>query len=315
MATVRGMTSQRDEDPSFKRHVKPLPQLLHPFGAGFQRPQEPPSPSGHDAAAVVAGGVAVTVTVRVLVLVLFEVVGGFPETVTMTVEVEVVNGVTSSTLENEAENMTRQFERLTSACRVTDGDVQCKSHLPPSLNWAKLLEADYAASANTTGSQPDILQKCTELIHTQGVNHAFNDRLAVAMLALLIISIILNIAQLAIALFNESAFSMLIFVPAFLDEVILVVCLGLYLGISNHEVGEYIPDGKRVSDMSLLGVGFWLLLATFCVRAISSPALFVVTLVIIVSIPIMVVSLLLCLCGGSGTVEAGTTYIVHVVTY
>lgn len=82
-----------------ERQVKPLPQLLHPFGAGFQRPQEPPSPSGHDAAAVVAGGVAVTVIVRVLVLVLFEVVGGFPETVTMTVEVDVDNGVTSNALD------------------------------------------------------------------------------------------------------------------------------------------------------------------------------------------------------------------------
>ncbi|KAH7397911.1 hypothetical protein BKA64DRAFT_52818 [Cadophora sp. MPI-SDFR-AT-0126] len=201
---------------------------------------------------------------------------------------------------------------LSGACRVTDGDIQCKTHLPPSLNWAELLEADYAAS-NTTGSQPDILKKCTELIHDQGVNHAFNDRLAVAMLALLVISIILNVCQLAIALFNESAFGMLIFVPAFLDEVILVVCLGLYLGISNHEVGEYIPDGTRVSDMSILGVGFWMLLAIFCMRAISSPALFIVTVIIVVSIPIAIVSLLLCLCGGSSTVEAGTNYVVHVV--
>ena len=58
-----------------ERQVNPAAQLLHPFGAGFQRPQEPPSPSGQDPAAVVAGGVAVTVTVRVLVLVLLEVVG------------------------------------------------------------------------------------------------------------------------------------------------------------------------------------------------------------------------------------------------
>ncbi|KAH9210483.1 hypothetical protein DL95DRAFT_465751 [Leptodontidium sp. 2 PMI_412] len=201
---------------------------------------------------------------------------------------------------------------LSGACRVTDGDVKCESHLPPSLNWARLLEADYEAS-NTTGSQPDIREKCIELIHDRGVNHAFNDRLAVAMLALLVISIILNISQLAIALFNESAFGILIFVPAFLDEVILVVCLGLYLGINNHEVGEYIPDGQRVSDMAILGVGFWMLLAIFCVRAISSPALFVVTVIIIVSIPIAIISLLLCLCGGQSTVVAGTSYVVHVV--
>ncbi|KAH7327475.1 hypothetical protein BKA65DRAFT_67969 [Rhexocercosporidium sp. MPI-PUGE-AT-0058] len=202
---------------------------------------------------------------------------------------------------------------LSGACRVIDGDVKCESHLPPSLNWAKLLEADYVTVTNTTGSQPDVAEKCIELIHEAGVNHSLSNRLAVALLALLAVSIVLNVAVLVIAHFNESAFKMLVFVPAFLHELILVVCLGLYLGISNHEVGEYIPDGERVSDMAVLGVGFWMLLAIFCVRAISSPALFVTTIIIIVSIPIAIVSFLLCLCGGSDTVQSHTTYIVKEV--
>jgi hypothetical protein len=68
------------------RQVRPLAQLLHPLGAGFQRPHEPPTPSGHDAAAVVAGSSAVTVTVRVLVL-LGVVDGGLLVTVTRSVDV------------------------------------------------------------------------------------------------------------------------------------------------------------------------------------------------------------------------------------
>ena len=57
------------------------------------------------------------------------------------------------------------------ACRTTDGVVTCKCHLPPSLNWAKLLEVDYLAS-NTTGSQVDVIEACMTLIQDRGVNHA-----------------------------------------------------------------------------------------------------------------------------------------------
>ncbi len=73
--------------------MRPLAQLMHPFAAGFQSPHEPPSPRGQPAAAVVAGGVAVTVTVRVLVD-FEEVVLSVPLTVTTTVLVEVDGGVT-----------------------------------------------------------------------------------------------------------------------------------------------------------------------------------------------------------------------------
>ncbi len=74
-------------------HVRPISQLLHPPGAGFQRPHEPPTPRGQVAAPVVAGVEAVTVTVRVLVLVVLE-EEAVHVTVTTTIDVEVDGGVT-----------------------------------------------------------------------------------------------------------------------------------------------------------------------------------------------------------------------------
>ena len=73
--------------------VKVLAHFLHPLAAGAQAPQDPPTPRGQVKALVIAGDVAVTVIVEVRV-VGFEVVGGFAEMVTMTVEVEVVRGWT-----------------------------------------------------------------------------------------------------------------------------------------------------------------------------------------------------------------------------
>jgi hypothetical protein len=73
--------------------VRPSAQLLHPPGAGSQRPHEPPRARGQTAALVIVGLEAVTVTVYVAVLVLLGVVPGLV-TVTRTVEVEVDRGLT-----------------------------------------------------------------------------------------------------------------------------------------------------------------------------------------------------------------------------
>jgi hypothetical protein len=57
-----------------------------------------------------------------------------------------------------------------------------------------------------------------KLIEEKGVNHGFNDRLAVALRALLIVSILLDITTLIIAILSDSAFGMWVFLPAFIDE-------------------------------------------------------------------------------------------------
>ena len=146
-----------------------------------------------------------------------------------------------------------------------------------------------------------------KLIEEKGVNHGFNDRLAVALRALLIVSILLDITTLIIAILSDSAFGMWVFLPAFIDEIILVVCLGIYIGILNHELGEYISEPQNYSDKAILGVGFWMLLGIFSVRAISSPALLIITLLVALSIPLAFISLLFLIlgCGSSLSVGAG----------
>lgn len=138
-----------------------------------------------------------------------------------------------------------------------------------------------------------------ELIAEKKVDHALNDKLATALLSLLIVSIVLDIIAPVIATFTFSAFGYPVFFVALLDWIILVVCLGIYVGILNHEVGQYIPHARlrEVSDMTILGVGFWMLLGIFGGRAISHPILFVITVVIIILIPLIPILLLLYMCG------------------
>jgi hypothetical protein len=144
-----------------------------------------------------------------------------------------------------------------------------------------------------------------KLIEEKGVNHGFNDRLAVALRALLIVSILLDITTLIIAILSDSAFGMWVFLPAFIDEIILVVCLGIYIGILNHELGEYMSEPKDYSDKAILGVGFWMLLGIFSVRAISSPALLIITLLVALSIPLAFISLLFLILGCGSCLRVG----------
>jgi hypothetical protein len=145
-----------------------------------------------------------------------------------------------------------------------------------------------------------------KLIEEKGVNHEFNDRLAVALRALLIVSILLDITTLIIAILSDSAFGIWVFLPAFIDEIILVVCLGIYIGILNHELGEYMSEPQDYSDKAILGVGFWMLLGIFSVRAISSPSLLIITLLVALSVPLAFISLLFLIlgCGSSPSVGA-----------
>ncbi|KEF59380.1 uncharacterized protein A1O9_04224 [Exophiala aquamarina CBS 119918] len=187
---------------------------------------------------------------------------------------------------------------LSGSCRAKDGVIDCQKDFPPSLNWVRLFEADIAA--NTSGSQADILEQCMGLIAEKKVDHALNDRLATALFSLLIVSIVFEITAPVIATFLSSAFGYPVFFVDLLDWIIDMVCLGIYVGILNHEVGQYIPHARLgdVSDKAILGVGFWMLLTIFGGRAISHPILFVSTVVIIIVIPLIPILLLLytCLC-------------------
>ncbi|KEZ45885.1 hypothetical protein SAPIO_CDS1255 [Scedosporium apiospermum] len=189
---------------------------------------------------------------------------------------------------------------LSGACRIEKEATACENRLLK-VNWVTLFEADVIA-ANATGNQAAILDQCIEGLHEEGVDHAFTSRLAAAIFALLIISIFLNVGALAVAAWTGSGFIKPVFIIELVDEMILVTCIGIFIGIINHEVGRYIPDTLRlrdVDDKQILGVGFWMLVAMFATRAVSHPLLFITTLVvalIVVIVPILL--LLACCCGG-----------------
>jgi len=186
------------------------------------------------------------------------------------------------------------------ACRIEKEATACENRLLK-VNWVTLFEADVIA-ANATGNHAAILDQCIEGLHEEGVDHAFTSRLAAAIFALLIISIFLNVGALAVAAWTGSGFIKPVFIIELVDEMILVTCIGIFIGIINHEVGRYIPDTLRlrdVDDKQILGVGFWMLVAMFATRAVSHPLLFITTLVvalIVVIVPILL--LLACCCGG-----------------
>lgn len=186
------------------------------------------------------------------------------------------------------------------SCRVKDGVTSCESH-GPRINWVSQLEADITA-ANVSDSQGVILDRCVKTLNERGPDHSFTSRLATAMFALLVISTILNVSGIIAAVFYGSGFAKPIFIIGLIDEMILVTCIGIFLGLLNHEVGKYIPATvalRDIDDKAILGVGFWMLIAAFGARAISHPLLFLITLVVALLVVLVPISLLLACCLGS----------------
>ena len=201
----------------------------------------------------------------------------------------------------------RPFE---GSCRVNNEILTCESHRPK-LDWITLFEADIA-TANKTDEQAAALEQCLGTLNEAGVDHAFTSRLAAALFALLIISAILNAAALVAAFLCGSGFGLPVFIIGLVDEVLMVCCIGVFIGITNHEVGRYIPASVNLGDIdgqAALGVGFWMLVAIFAARAISHPLLFFVTLVVCLLIILIPILLLLCCCLGGDSREGTVVYV------
>ncbi|KUL84204.1 hypothetical protein ZTR_06912 [Talaromyces verruculosus] len=218
---------------------------------------------------------------------------------------------------------------LAGACRVKNGSATCETSPPghPSLNWINMFESDLTFLASTKTSNQTLpaspsdttsnstITSCLNLIALNPIDHTYNNRLASALLALLAVCIVLNFATTAIAPFCDAAFSLRFFFPALVEEILLVTCLGIYLGIMNNEGTSYItPEHEHdIDGMAVLGVGFWLLLSAFAVRAASTPALLVTTVLVAASIPLLVISLVFCVLGcgesiGSSVKLIGVVY-------
>lgn len=181
----------------------------------------------------------------------------------------------------------------------------------PKLDWITLFEADVAA-ANTSQSQAATLDQCTDTLNEADVDHDFTSRLATAIFALLIVSTILNVASLITSVVCGSGFALPVFLIGLIDEVILITCIGIFIGIINHEVGRYIPASVNLGDIddkAALGIGFWMLLAIFVARVISHPMLFILTIVVCFFIVFLFLVLLFSCCLGESSRDRTTVYI------
>ncbi|GAB1315301.1 hypothetical protein MFIFM68171_05511 [Madurella fahalii] len=228
---------------------------------------------------------------------------------------------------------------LAGSCRLTNTTTTCSSHPPgwPSLNWVQLYESDLLDTLsnlrNTTAttfqnaattSTISTLNHCLSLTQSSAVDHAFNNRLASGLLALLVFSFLMNLAITSTAIFiqalykSESAFRREpIFYLGLFDEILLVTCLGIYMGIMNHEVGGYIIHERRheISQNAVLGIGFWLLFAVFGLRVVSHPALFVTTVLVALAIPVIFVSLTICCIWGMASLASAFKTVTVVYYY
>ena len=154
-----------------------------------------------------------------------------------------------------------------------------------------------------TDDQGTVLDQCLDTLNKANVDHDHTSRLAAALFAFLIISTLLNACALVAAVLCGSGFGLPVFFIGLADEVIMVTCLGIFLGIINHEMGRYIPASVNLGDIddkAALGVGFWFLVAIFVVRVISHPLLLALTIAICVLIILIPIFLILCCLGGGG---------------
>jgi hypothetical protein len=110
--------------------------------------------------------------------------------------------------------------------------------------------------------------------------------------SLLLVSITLNITSLIIGAISDSAFGLAPFVPLLLDAIALAACIGLYLGIIQRGLGDYMVDKiAPLPSMHILGIGFWMLMAIFGARVLSHPALAIGFICLLLLIPLGVIFL------------------------
>jgi hypothetical protein len=143
-----------------------------------------------------------------------------------------------------------------------------------------------------TQNQNKTSQDCKSYIESRPVNHALVHQLSTVIFSLLLVSVTLNITSLIIGTISDSAFGLAPFVPLLLDAIALAACIGLYFGVIQHGLGDYMVDKNApLPSMHILGIGFWMLIAIFVVRILSHPALAIGFICLLLLIPLGVLFL------------------------
>ncbi|KAF4459157.1 nadh oxidase [Fusarium albosuccineum] len=175
-------------------------------------------------------------------------------------------------------------------CRVIDGKTSCKSKFPPSLNLAKFILEDLEEANSTESSEVSaVLQDCREAID-KPIKHSTAEKLGIAMISFLIVSIFLNIISVAVAA-AAGAFGIPTTCILIVDALFIFTALILCIAMMNYEGGGYLKNvsGKDFSDREMIGIAIWMLLGMLIARALSNPFLFAGALAIILPIVLVYV--------------------------
>ncbi|KAH7127486.1 hypothetical protein EDB81DRAFT_729587 [Dactylonectria macrodidyma] len=171
-------------------------------------------------------------------------------------------------------------------CRVFGGKTSCKSRFPPSLNLAKFVLEDLDGVEDA----PAILTECRETID-KSIDHKTAARLGIAMIAFIIVCIFINLISIGLAA-ATGAFDWPNTILLGIDALFIFTALILCIAAMNYEGGGYLKgvSGRDFSDREMIGIAIWMLVGMLFARILSSPALLLLALAII--LPIVLVFIL-----------------------
>ncbi|KAH8586346.1 hypothetical protein B0O99DRAFT_72994 [Bisporella sp. PMI_857] len=193
---------------------------------------------------------------------------------------------------------------LSGVCRSTNRTIDCQPKFLHSFNVSAATFADISPS-NTSESEASsaALEQFTS---TTSINHSLVRRLADAVGALLILSVILCFLFIPLSLFLGSGFSGILLIFLIFDACSLFSALCIFYSIFRNEIaGAYAatPTLDSNSWPVHFGLGAWLLVGAFGCRLLSNPILFIGFVALLLSIILIPIALLLACCGGGAAIK------------
>lgn len=149
-----------------------------------------------------------------------------------------------------------------------------------------LAEADLAEFPEAA----NILEGCRETID-KPIKHSTAEKLGIAMVSFVIVSIFLNIISIIVAVATDDPFGLLTSSVLAVDALFIFTALVLCIAMMNYEGGGYLKGvhGGDYSDREMIGIAIWMLLGMLIGRVLSSPWLFGAAIVILLPIALVFV--------------------------
>ncbi|KAF4984800.1 hypothetical protein FZEAL_91 [Fusarium zealandicum] len=180
-------------------------------------------------------------------------------------------------------------------CRVTDGKTSCKRKFPPSLNLARAVldDLEEAGSAESSNGSA-IIQECRKIID-KPIEHSTAEKLGIAMVSFIIVSIFLNLLSALVAAATGDPFGYITTGLVAIDALFIFTSLIMCIAMMNYEGGGYLKEvnGSEFSDREMIGIAIWMLVGMLIARIISNPFLLLGAVLIILPIVLVFVLFLM----------------------